>query len=217
MEIRFKCPCGKVLGAPEEAAGKNGRCPVCERLIRVPGAESEGGRAPTGTSAPRPAAADPQPALAAALRPTPPHQPPPKAEDGGQGVIVVADSVQEDLAAAKKFLENHGYTVYAGSDGAEAIKLIRDKKPVLAIVDLKLDKISGFQVIAQVTDQFDALNKDIWQIPFIMTCGKVTGRDRQYAISLGVKYYYAKPVNLAKLCETVEKTLGRFPSGLRPR
>ena len=47
-----------------------------------------------------------------------------------------------------------------------------------------------------------------------MTCPKTTGREKQYAISLGVKYYMEKPVPLTKLFDRIEQLLGRFPSGL---
>lgn len=207
MEFRFKCPCGKILGALEEAAGRRGRCPACGKVIRVP----------TGAVAEHPQAAErARPSTEPPSRPPIVQAEPPQREDAGKGVIVVADSTDSDLAMETKCLQNHGYTVYSATDGEEAVKLIREKKPALALLDLKLDRVSGFQVIKQVTDQFNPLNKDVWQIPFIMTCGKLTGRDRQYAISLGVKYYYSKPVTPAKLFQSVEKELGRFPSALRP-
>jgi len=36
MKIKLKCECGKVLAAPEKAAGKFAKCPGCGRKIKVP-------------------------------------------------------------------------------------------------------------------------------------------------------------------------------------
>ncbi|MBI4614059.1 MAG: SUMF1/EgtB/PvdO family nonheme iron enzyme [Planctomycetes bacterium] len=36
MAVRFSCPCGKHLSAPESAAGKPSRCPRCGRAVVVP-------------------------------------------------------------------------------------------------------------------------------------------------------------------------------------
>lgn len=129
-----------------------------------------------------------------------------------KGSLVVADSDPEALESASKILRDHGYVVFQAGNGQEALELVRKQRPSLAVLDLRLAKVSGFQVIRLLTDQFNPVNKDVWQTPFVMTCNKVTGRDRQYAISLGVKYYFAKPLNPATLCSSVEKLLGSYPS-----
>ncbi|HRU05834.1 MAG TPA: response regulator [Candidatus Brocadiia bacterium] len=125
-----------------------------------------------------------------------------------KGRIVVADSVPGDLETLRRMLEDKGYEVFAAKDGEEAVAMIREHKPALAIVDLKTDKLSGFQVVQTITEQYNPLNKDVWQIPFFMTCPKVTGRDRQYAISLGVRQYFVKPLTPAMVCPKIEKHMG---------
>jgi len=189
MAVRFRCPCGKRLKAPEDYVGKKARCPVCERLLKVPGEQAE----PPDT-----------------------EETPPKGEET-RATVVLADSTDRDREVAKRIFEDHGYRVYAATDGEQAIALIRQHKPDVAVVDLKTQKLSGFQVIRTITDQFNAENRDVWQTPFIMTCTKVTGRDRQYAISLGVDHYYAKPLAPATICARIEKILGHVPSGIRRR
>lgn len=263
MEIRFKCPCGIFLGAPEDTAGRQGRCPTCSKVIRIPsmggGSASNARRRPPAwqpprepreSVAPQPSARPPagQPAAPEKRATAPPSQRPPAAQpppspqkakpkptaeevaaaeipfqellrqaqalgaEAEKGSVVVADSDPSALNAIRKMLEDHGYEVFAASDGTEALAMIREKAPSLAVLDLKLDRMSGFQVISVVTDQFDPPNKHVWQTPFIMTCNKATGRDRQYAISLGVKYYFEKPLKPNVLCASIEKALGRYRS-----
>ena len=220
MEIRFKCPCGKVLGAPEHAAGRKARCPACERRLRVPGGEAEpeekakekAKEKETVTrtrqrserlDAPATGMAD----IVAA------HA---DAEDEAVR-IVVADSNPAELETLRKMLADHGFEVYAAADGEQAVEYIRKYKPALAIVDLKMDKMGGFQMVKAISDQFNPLNQDVWDMPILMTCPKITGRDKQYAISLGVKFYFEKPLVPTKVFERIERLLGRFASGGRPR
>lgn len=186
---RFKCPCGKILSVPEAAAGKKAKCPGCGRLLRVPEAQA----GPTADVA--------------------------EPEDTGdhKGRIVLAESRSADRDSAERMLADHGYRVFVAEDGEKAVDLIRRHKPDLAIVDLKTDKLSGFQVIKAITDQFHPQNREVWQTPFLMTTSKVTGRDRQYAISLGVMHYYAKPLVPAKVCARIERMMGRLPPATRRR
>ena len=59
MSIRFRCPCGKLLAAPDGAAGRRFRCPACGALIQVPGpagdepSQEPGARASASLSAVR--------------------------------------------------------------------------------------------------------------------------------------------------------------------
>ncbi len=43
MPIRVTCQCGQSLNVPDSMAGKSGKCPKCQQLIRIPGAQSEAG------------------------------------------------------------------------------------------------------------------------------------------------------------------------------
>src|SRR6266849_5233240 len=42
MPIKVQCRCGRVLLVKEEMAGKTGRCPECEQLVKIPSAEDDG-------------------------------------------------------------------------------------------------------------------------------------------------------------------------------
>jgi hypothetical protein len=53
--IKFLCPSGHPLSAPENMAGKRGKCPKCEAAFLVPtpeGADAEGAAEPRASSEP---------------------------------------------------------------------------------------------------------------------------------------------------------------------
>jgi hypothetical protein len=72
MPIKFKCGCGHVLSVPDSAAGKSGKCPKCQKVLRVPtpaasktagksntAAPAQAGKAVGKVAKPVPAAASP--------------------------------------------------------------------------------------------------------------------------------------------------------------
>jgi hypothetical protein len=53
MPIRVTCQCGQSLSVPDEMAGKNGRCPKCKGVVKVPAAGATVAIAPSkGTASP---------------------------------------------------------------------------------------------------------------------------------------------------------------------
>jgi len=237
MQTRFKCPCGKILAAPPATAGRKAHCPVCSRTLRIPRGKHapEPASTPVRAAAGREADAGPGPRaklhdeelvnhIAAFIG----ERAEEDSKDAGagestvadgdvKGRVVVADSTPKDLESSRKMLLDRGFEVYAAEDGEKAVDLIRRHAPALALIDLKTDKMGGFQVIKAITDQFNPLNKEVWETPFFMSCPKITGRDKQYAISLGVKYYFAKPLQPGTVCAKIEKLVVRLPSGARGR
>lgn len=41
MPIKFKCSCGQVLSVPSKLAGKTGKCPKCQKSLKIPAAKQE--------------------------------------------------------------------------------------------------------------------------------------------------------------------------------
>ena len=188
MVIKFRCPCGKVLKTPDDTSGKKAQCPNCGRLLRVPGASKP------------PAEPDAKP----------PRRPPEEAEQApghekAKARVLLCESNKGDLEHAQRMLEEHGYEVIIAEDGDAAIKLARKHSPDLIVADLKMQGMSAFQICRQLTEIGNPLNKHTWQTPFIVTTPKIRGRDKQYAMSLGVGTFLEKPLSPSQLCPPVER------------
>ena len=223
--MRLRCQCGKILRVPSESWGKKAKCPSCGVKLRIPERQAEGDKAEAlvheTDSREVVAATDDEPSVddildRASQRSRKADEDEDEDDDGDyKGRIVVAESNESHRESARKMFVDRGYKVFVAHDGELALEKIRKYKPDVAIVDLKTEKLSGFQVVKTITDQFNPLNKEVWQTPILMTTAKITGRDKQYAISLGVTHYYVKPLVPAKICARIEKILGRLPSGTR--
>jgi len=180
MPIRFRCLCGALLKTPDGSTGRKARCPHCARLLRVPAVsvpESEGDGDET------------------------------KLEEPPKGLILLADEMDPDRAAAREILESHGYRVIEATDGEETVRLAREQHPDLIVADIRLPKLSGFQVVQAIRDPMNPRNADCWQTPVIFTTRKLRGRDKQYAMSLNVNNVLEKPLTPAELCPRIERLL----------
>ena len=196
MPVRFVCPCGRRLRTPDGNAGKIAQCLQCKRWLRIPAVDSPGAVA-SETNAP----------LAGATQHS--DEDVTKATEVLKARIVVADGFPPDLTVTARMLREHGYFVYDTGDGVRAVELIRGERPDTAVLDIRLDGIGGFQVLQQLRNPQNPLNKDVFTLPVIMTTSKLRGRDKQYAMSLGVANLLEKPVTPGVFCERIDKVISR--------
>lgn len=56
MPIKFKCGCGHNLTVPDSAAGKSGKCPKCQKVLKVPSPKAVGAAPAAGKPAGKPVA-----------------------------------------------------------------------------------------------------------------------------------------------------------------
>lgn len=121
--------------------------------------------------------------------------------------IVIAD----DERPAREFLKNilrefdDAAIVGEAADGKQAVEIIAEKKPDLALIDLQMPEMNGLDVAA-------ALGRD--QMPSIAF---VTAYD-EYAVrafEVGAVDYLLKPVEKSRLRETLDRAKEKLKTGQR--
>jgi len=98
----------------------------------------------------------------------------------------------------RDILERWGYHVITAASGPEALDQIQAHPVSLAILDLKMPKISGMDVLVRVKEQYP-------EIPVVILTAYATVRDAVTAIKQGAFDYLTKPFQLEELQLTVEK------------
>lgn len=220
MPMRFRCACGQKLKSADDTVGKRARCPKCGKWLRVPESATYDTVA-SEIAHPDPASPAPaDPAVEAkegsSLHPPVESGPSVKAAEATappvreKARVVVADSIPQDLARTAEMLREHSYLVLEAPDGARALDLIRQERPDAVVVNVRLEGLSGFQVIQQLRNTANPLNQEVWDTPIMMTTEKILGRDKQYAMSLGVDGYFVKPLTPAQICAKLEKAVGKY-------
>ncbi len=116
-------------------------------------------------------------------------------------VLIVDD--EADLVKVTMFrLKSLGYDVITGASGKEALGLIKEKRPDLVLLDLRLPEIDGIDVCKAV--KADAALKDI---PIVMFTASTTQVSQQ-AKEAGADGLLVKPFELGQLTEILDKFLG---------
>jgi len=116
--------------------------------------------------------------------------------------ILVLDDVQDAVILVKKILTRQGHNVHVFIEEEEAIGYVKKHSVDLAILDIKLKKMSGIQVL-------EAIKKLQPAIKVIMLTGYPTIETAREAIELGAGEYCVKPIDKQELEEKVAEVLAR--------
>ena len=115
--------------------------------------------------------------------------------------IVVLDDVIDAGILIKKILEKKGHEVYPFTEEEEAINFIKNNKVDLAILDIKLKKMTGDEVL-EVIKKIDP------EIKAMMLTGYPTIDTARQTLALGAQEYCVKPIDKNELEEKVASILG---------
>ncbi len=97
-----------------------------------------------------------------------------------------------------------GYRVSAALDGRQALELVRESVPDLALLDVMLPELDGFAVCA-------ALREDGHHFPILMLTAKNAEDDVLRGFEAGADDYVTKPFSLRQLFARVQALLKRSP------
>ncbi len=114
--------------------------------------------------------------------------------------ILALDDVSDAANLIKRILEKKGHKVFPFTEEEDAIEFVKSDKIDLAILDIKLKKMSGVEVLEE-------LKKISPSIKVIMLTGYPTIETARECISLGAAEYCVKPIDKDELEEKVEEVL----------
>jgi DNA-binding response OmpR family regulator len=103
-----------------------------------------------------------------------------------QTILIVEDepTLQKALRIA---LEREGYEVKSALEGDAGLKLAKESKPNLILLDLILPKIDGFEILAELKK-----DESTKEIPVIILTNLESSQDIEKALVLGAKTYLVK-------------------------
>lgn len=119
-----------------------------------------------------------------------------------QKVILIADD-EPDIVETMKFLvESEGYECLTAFDGEEALRLAREVKPDLMLLDVMMPKINGYKVSRLL--KFDKKYKDI---PILMITARSQEEDKLIGEETGADEYITKPFDVAEVLDRIKAYL----------
>jgi DNA-binding response OmpR family regulator len=116
--------------------------------------------------------------------------------------ILVADDEEEIANLIAIHLEKEGYKVIKVFDGEEALKVIQTQSIDLAILDIMMPKMDGYEVTRQIREQHN--------MPIIFLSAKTSDFDKVQGLVIGADDYMTKPFTPIELVARVNAQLRRF-------
>jgi chemosensory pili system protein ChpA (sensor histidine kinase/response regulator) len=117
-------------------------------------------------------------------------------------IMVIDDSITMRKVTAR-ILERHNVQVITAKDGLDAVAMLQTQAPDLAILDIEMPRMDGFEVLAHVRNQ-----PHLQHLPVIMVTSRGGEKHRERAMKLGVNDYLTKPYQEEKLLQSIRKILG---------
>src|SRR5690625_1340858 len=99
--------------------------------------------------------------------------------------ILIVDDDPHIRELLRLYLRKEGYQLLEAKDGQEALDVLEVKSVQLAIVDIMMPHIDGYELCAKIRKYYD--------LPVLMLTAKVEVSDKEKAYTVGTDDYVVKP------------------------
>jgi putative two-component system response regulator len=118
------------------------------------------------------------------------------------GLILVADDNEPNRFLLQEMLSAQGFRVVLAEDGKSALEQFARAKPDLALLDVIMPHLTGFEVCAKIKN-----NPDTRLTPVVLVTGLAATEDRVAGIDAGADDFLTRPVEKTELLARVRSLL----------
>jgi DNA-binding response OmpR family regulator len=119
-------------------------------------------------------------------------------------LVLVADDDPDILALVRLRLERDGYEVLSAPDGETALDLALARPPDLALLDVMMPRLDGYEVTRRLREHGPTTT-----IPIILLTARVQEPDVERGFEAGADDYVTKPFSPQALGQRVQAALER--------
>jgi DNA-binding response OmpR family regulator len=119
-------------------------------------------------------------------------------------LVLVADDDPDIRSLVALRLERSGYEVVAAGDGEQALAAALERAPDLALLDVMMPKLDGYEVTERLRQQ-----EATRHLPVILLTARVQESDIARGVEAGADDYVKKPFSTSELRDRVQAVLGR--------
>ena len=116
-------------------------------------------------------------------------------------LILIAEDDADIRGLLRLYLEGEGFRVAEAADGAAALEIARESSPDMAILDVMMPRMNGFELTKALRKYSD--------IPILILSAKSQDNDKILGLNLGADDYIAKPFNPVEIVARVKAQLRR--------
>jgi two-component system cell cycle response regulator DivK len=116
-------------------------------------------------------------------------------------VLIVEDN-EKNMKLARDILQAKGYQTVEAETGEAGVKLAKERKPDLVLMDIQLPGINGIEAFRQLRAEAATA-----KIPVVALTASVTPTDRSQITAAGFDAFISKPISLKEFVETVKRLI----------
>ena len=125
----------------------------------------------------------------------------------GKGRVLVVDDEETIVDVVTMNLKGEGYGVDTAPDGERAVEIFDPSEHVMAILDIMLPGIDGYEVARRI--------RSVSDIPIMMLSARDTDVDMAVGLGIGADDYMTKPFSPVELVARVKAHLRRYSASKR--
>jgi two-component system cell cycle response regulator DivK len=120
----------------------------------------------------------------------------------GKTVLIVEDN-ELNMKLFHDLLDAHGYATLQTRNGMDALKLAREHRPDLILMDIQLPEVSGLEVTKWLKE-----DDDLRGIPVVAVTAFAMKGDEERIRQCGCEAYLSKPISVMSFVDTVRRFIG---------
>ncbi|MGE5659272.1 MAG: PAS domain S-box protein [Actinomycetota bacterium] len=117
-------------------------------------------------------------------------------------VILLAEDNEANIETLLDYLMNQGYRIILAKNGWEAVKMTKEQKPNLILMDIQMPGMDGLAATKQIK-----MDREISEIPIIALTALAMPGDEEKCLKAGASEYMKKPVSLKQLVKNIQRLL----------
>ena len=122
--------------------------------------------------------------------------------------ILIVEDNEKNLKLVRDILQYKGHRTLEAVTGEEGVRLAREHKPDLVLMDIQLPDIDGITALRRIRE-----DSSLDAIPVFAVSASVMPDEQQRIVASGFDAYITKPIMLKSFLETVQRFLSQ---GRRP-
>ena len=112
--------------------------------------------------------------------------------------VLIVDDEPNILIALEFLIRQEGYEVHKAQDGQQALQVLNYFKPQIAILDVMMPRMDGFELAKRIRDQ-----EELADTAIVFLTAKGTQEDRFKGYANGAEVYLTKPFDNQELIDTI--------------
>jgi two-component system, cell cycle response regulator DivK len=118
--------------------------------------------------------------------------------------ILIVEDNEKNMKLVRDILRHHGHTTLEAATGGDGVRLAREERPDLILMDIQLPDIDGIAALGLIRAE-----SSLDATPVVAVSASVMPDDQQKIVTSGFDAFITKPLDLKQFLGTVQRFLAK--------